>query len=59
MAFLAFVEPKSEEEKARELVLSKVTEILEGRFSRCTVYTYGSVAYGLTLPDGYICIPWF
>ena len=54
VTFLTFVESTAKEERARELVLSKVKAILESRFSRCEVSTYGSVAYGLSLPDGYV-----
>ena len=51
---MSFVQPTDEEIEARDLVLAKVTEIVHSRLATATVSTYGSVAYGLCLPDGFV-----
>ncbi|KAK7695252.1 hypothetical protein QCA50_002442 [Cerrena zonata] len=52
VAFTAWVKPTSYERTARELVVSKIRELIHVKFPYAEVSLFGSVAQDLSLPNG-------
>lgn len=54
VAFMSWLEPRSEERTARQQVVSRVSKVISGRFRDALVTVVGSVAHELSLPDGFV-----
>ncbi|KAI0789522.1 hypothetical protein C8Q75DRAFT_807149 [Abortiporus biennis] len=54
VAYVSYVEPTDAENKARELLIARIGDVIRRRFSSpsSSVRTFGSVEYNLCLPDG-------